>query len=70
VNQRNWHTKLIDALWPNILTTKDNTRLSPYTLVYGKEEKMSIHLELNSLSYNVNSKDTKEISPLKEGIIN
>jgi hypothetical protein len=65
VNQRNWHTKLIDALWASRLTPKDSTGLSPYTLVYGKEAKMPIHLELNALSYVVNSEDTKEISPLQ-----
>jgi hypothetical protein len=39
--------------------------LSPKTLVYGKEEKMSIHLELNALSHAVNSEDIKEISTLQ-----
>jgi len=65
VNQRNWHVKLIDALWASILTPQDNTRVSPYTLVYGKEEKMSIHLELNALTYVVNTEDIEQVSPLQ-----
>jgi hypothetical protein len=35
-NQRNWYLKLTDALWASIITLKDNTGMSPYTLVYGK----------------------------------
>jgi transposase InsO family protein len=44
-NQRNWHLKLTDALWESRMTPKDSTGVSPYALVYGKEEK--IHLVLN-----------------------
>jgi hypothetical protein len=69
VNQRNWNAKLIDALWASKPTPKDSTGLLPYTLVYGKEAKMSIHLELNALSYPVNSEDTKEMSPLQRRYI-
>jgi hypothetical protein len=65
VNQRNWHTKLIDALWASRLTPKDNTGSSPYTLVYGKEAKIPIHLELNALTYIVNIEDLEEVSPLQ-----
>jgi hypothetical protein len=39
-NQRNWHMKLTDALWESRKTLKDNTDMSPYLLVYGKEAKM------------------------------
>jgi len=54
-NQRNWHLKLSDALWARRMTPKDSTRISLYTLVYGKEAKMSISLELNSLTFMVNT---------------
>jgi hypothetical protein len=63
-NQKNFHLKLTDALWASRLTLKGNTRISPYTLVYGKEAKMTINLELNPLTYVVNIEDTKDISPL------
>ena len=64
LNQRNWHLKLIDALWESRLTPKDSTGTSPYTLVYGKEARMSINLELNSLTYVVNIEDVEEVSHL------
>jgi hypothetical protein len=49
-NHKNWHNKLIDALWASCLTPKDSTGHSPYTLVYGKEARLPLHLELNSLA--------------------
>jgi hypothetical protein len=36
-NHKNWHNKLIDALWASRLTPKDSTWHSLYTLVYGRE---------------------------------
>jgi hypothetical protein len=59
----NWHVKLIDALWASRLTPKYSTRFSPYTLLYGKEEKMLIHLELNALTYIVNIEYFKQSHP-------
>jgi hypothetical protein len=57
-NQRNWHLKLTDALWEIGMTIKDNTGMSPYTLVYEKEVEMFIKLELNALTSVVNTEDT------------
>lgn len=57
--------KLIDALWASRLTPKDNIGLSPYTLVYGKEENMPGHLELNVLTYDVNIEDVEKDFPLQ-----
>jgi transposase InsO family protein len=57
-NQRNWHLKLTDALWESRMTPKDSTGMSPYTLVYGKEAKIPISLELNALTFVVNTEDT------------
>jgi hypothetical protein len=54
-NQRNWHLKFLDALWASIMTPKENTRMSSYTLVYEKEANMSINLELNALTFVVNT---------------
>eukprot|EP00253_Pinus_taeda_P021856 PITA_21856 len=34
-NKKNWHKKLINALWADRLTTKRSIRTSPYELVYG-----------------------------------
>jgi hypothetical protein len=39
------------------MTRKDSTRMPHYALVYGKEEKMTLSLELNDLTYVVNIED-------------
>jgi hypothetical protein len=57
-NRMNWNLKLTNALWESIMTPKDSTRMSPYTLVYEKEVKMPTSLELNALNFVVNTKDT------------
>ena len=48
-NQRNWHKRLIDALWASQITPMGSTRESPYTLVYRKEDynqyNQLVHLE-------------------------
>ena len=67
-NQKNWQLKLNDELWESRMTCKDNTRMSPYTLVYGKEAKIPISLELNALISVVNTEDTKESSPIQRRI--
>eukprot|EP00253_Pinus_taeda_P034607 PITA_34607 len=38
-NKKNWHKKLINALWADRLTTKRSIGVSPYELVYGLEAK-------------------------------
>ena len=64
-NQRNWNLKLTDALWARRLTPKDNVGMSPYTLVYGKEEKIPISLKLNALTLVVNTEDAEDSSPIQ-----
>eukprot|EP00253_Pinus_taeda_P019966 PITA_19966 len=36
-NKKNWHKKLVNALWANRLTTERSIGTSPYELVYGLE---------------------------------
>lgn len=36
-NKKNWHKKLVNALWTDRLTTKISIGTSPYELVYGME---------------------------------
>eukprot|EP00253_Pinus_taeda_P012042 PITA_12042 len=36
-NKKNWHKKLLNAVWADRLTTKRSIRTSPYELVYGME---------------------------------
>jgi hypothetical protein len=67
-NQRNQHLKLIDVLWERRMTPKDSTGMSLYTLVYGKEAKMTISLELNALTFMVNTKDEEDNSPIQRRI--
>jgi len=38
-NKKNWHKKLVNALWADRLTTKRSIGTSPYELVYGMEAK-------------------------------
>ncbi|XP_059068317.1 uncharacterized protein LOC131858866 [Cryptomeria japonica] len=45
-NQRAWHTKLKSTLWANRITPKRSTGNSPNMLVYGKEARFPISLEL------------------------
>jgi hypothetical protein len=47
------------------MTLKDNTGMYLYMLVYGKEEKIPISLELNSLTCVVNTEDVEDSSPMK-----
>eukprot|EP00253_Pinus_taeda_P008118 PITA_08118 len=38
-NKKNWHKKLVNALWADRLKTKRSIGVSPYELVYGLESK-------------------------------
>jgi hypothetical protein len=49
-------------------TPKESTGMSPYTLVYGKEAKIPISLELNALNFMVNTKGTKDSSLIQRRI--
>jgi hypothetical protein len=66
LNQKNWHLKLIDALWVRKISLKDSTGMSPYMLVYGKEEKIPINVELNTLTYAVKMEYAEDITPLQK----
>jgi transposase InsO family protein len=63
-NQRNWHMKLTETLWEIRTTPKDSTGMSLYLLVYEKDEKMPINLELNALISVVNTEDMEDTSPI------
>jgi hypothetical protein len=65
-NHKNWHNKLIDALWESFLTPKDITSHSPYTLVHGKEAILPLHLELNSLALIGSDENEEEQSPMRK----
>jgi len=67
-NQRNWHMKLTDAFWASIMIPKDITGMSLYTLVYGKEVKMSISLKCNALTFVVNTENVEDSSPIQRRI--
>jgi hypothetical protein len=43
-NHKNWHKKLIDALWASRLTPKDSTWHYLYTLIYGREARLPLHI--------------------------
>jgi hypothetical protein len=50
------------------MTPKGSTGMSPYTLVYGKEEKVPISLELNALTFVVYTKDAEGNSLIQRRI--
>jgi hypothetical protein len=47
------------------MTLKYSTRMSRYMLVYGKEAKMPIKLELNALNCVVNTEDSEDSLPMQ-----
>jgi transposase InsO family protein len=57
-NQNNWNLKLIYSLWEIIMAPNGSTGISPYALVYEKEEKNPLSLELNAPTYVLNIEDT------------
>lgn len=48
-NQRSWHVKLKTALWADRITPKRAIGNSPSILVYGREARLPLSLELPSL---------------------
>lgn len=48
-NQRAWHTKLKSDLWADRITPKRSIGNSPYVLVYGKETRLLLSIELLAL---------------------
>ncbi|KAH9304454.1 hypothetical protein KI387_008858, partial [Taxus chinensis] len=48
-NQRAWHLMLNSTLWADRVTPKRSVGNSPYKLVYGKEARMPISVELPAL---------------------
>ena len=47
-NQRNWHASLQNALWEDRVTLNNSIGVSPYTLVYGKEDLLPPNVFLSS----------------------
>ena len=43
-NQRNWHAKLLLALWDDRITPKESIKKSPLFLVYGQEAILPTHI--------------------------
>ena len=48
-NKKNWHKKLVNALWADRLTTKRSIGVSPYELVYGLEAKFPSSLGIPAM---------------------
>jgi hypothetical protein len=59
---------LTEELWASRKTPKDSTGMTRYILVYGKEAKIPINLELIALISVVNTEDTEDTSPTQERI--
>ena len=45
-NAQNWHKKLYEVLWVDIITPKRAIGMAPFELVYGVSAQISLLLEL------------------------
>jgi len=48
-NKKNWHKKLVNALWADRLSTKRSIGMSPYELVYGMEARFPSSLGIHTI---------------------
>eukprot|EP00253_Pinus_taeda_P034898 PITA_34898 len=48
-NRKDWVERLVEATWAYNTTWKTTTRFTPYELVYGKKDLLSIEFEVNNL---------------------
>jgi hypothetical protein len=64
-NQRDWHKKLLNALWESRITPKSSTGHSPFSLVYGKYARLPVHLELNALAISIGIEDEEGTTPMQ-----
>lgn len=62
-NQRTWHDKMKLALWVDRVTPKRSIGNSPYVLIYGKESRLPISIELPTLS------SIKELEMMEEDLM-
>lgn len=62
-NQRVWHTQLKSALWADMSTQKRSIGQSPFMLLYGKEARLPISLELPTIDL-ANQLDMIQESPM------
>jgi Integrase core domain/Integrase zinc binding domain len=59
-NQRDWDNKLLEALWAYRTTYRTPTQATPYSLVFGVEEILSLEVELPSLRVAMQTEMTLE----------
>ena len=64
-NKCDWHVKLRSALWLDRITPKRILGNSPYVLIYGKQARLSIFVEIPSLELVNNFMLFEEDDPLK-----
>jgi hypothetical protein len=48
-NKREWHEKLLEALWAYRTTTRTPTGMTPYSLVFGGEAVLPLEVQITSL---------------------
>lgn len=63
-NQRIWHTILKSALWVDKITPKRLVGNSPYVLVYGKEARLPLSVELPALDIVHQLEMFEELNPM------
>ena len=61
-NKKQWHEKLLTALWAYRTTTRTPTGMTPYSLVYGGEAVLPLEVQIASLRVAINEKLTEDES--------
>ncbi|KAH9313635.1 hypothetical protein KI387_022262, partial [Taxus chinensis] len=50
-NKINWHKKLYDTLWADMITLKKAIGMSPFQLLYGIEVEIQVTVEMPTLKF-------------------
>ena len=59
-NKREWHEKLLEALWAYRTTTRTPTEMTPYALVFGGEAVLPLEVQITSLIVSIQEKLSEE----------
>ena len=59
-NKREWHEKLLEALWAYRTTTRTPTGMTPYSLVFGGEAVLPLEVQITSLRVAIQEKLSEE----------
>jgi hypothetical protein len=64
-NKRYWHRNITNGFQESRITPKSSTKHSLFSLVYGKDDILLIHLELHALSITIGIEYEEGTTPLQ-----